>query len=57
MSAFFAMGGYAVWVWSSYAVAFGALTAVGVRSALRARANRAALEALRARLGRDGEAP
>lgn len=57
MSAFFAMGGYAVWVWSSYAVALGALTAVGVRSALRARANRAALEALRARLGRNGEAP
>lgn len=54
MKEFFAMGGYAVWVWSSYAVALGALAAVGVRSALRARANRAALAALRARLEREG---
>ena len=56
MKEFFAMGGYAVWVWSSYAVALGALAAVGVRSALRARANRAALAALRARLERGGGA-
>lgn len=50
MSAFLAMGGYAVWVWSSYAVALSVLAAVGVHAALSARARRRELDALRARL-------
>lgn len=50
MSAFLAMGGYAVWVWSAYAVALSVLAAVGVHAALSARARRRELDALRARL-------
>ena len=52
MSAFLAMGGYAVWVWSAYAVALGGLAALGAHALVRARARRAALEELQARLGR-----
>lgn len=51
MSGFLAMGGYAVWVWSSYAVAAAVLAALGIHAALRARSRRAALEALEQRLG------
>lgn len=51
MSAFLAMGGYAVYVWSSYAIAFAALGGIAVHAALRARARRAALGELRERLG------
>ena len=51
MSAFLAMGGYAVYVWSSYAVAFVALAAIAAHAALRARARRAELGKLRERLG------
>lgn len=50
MSAFLAMGGYAVWVWSAYAVALSVLAAVGAHAALSARARRRELDALRARL-------
>ncbi len=56
MSAFLAMGGYAVWVWSAYAVALAVLAAVGVHAALSARARRRELDALRARLSRAGRA-
>ena len=51
MSAFFAMGGYAVYVWSSYVIALGVLAAIAIHSTLRARARRAALRKLRERLG------
>ena len=54
MSEFLAMGGYAVFVWSSYAVAAAVLAALGIHAAARARARRAALEAVRAQLADDG---
>ncbi len=52
MSAFLEMGGYAVFVWPSYAVATAVMAAIAVHAVLRARARRAELEALQARLGR-----
>ncbi len=52
MTDFFAMGGYAVWVWSSYAVALAVPAAIGIHAAIRARARRAALAALQERLAR-----
>jgi len=51
---FFAMGGYAAFVWPAYAVATAVLVGLAAEAGLRARARRRELETLRARLGRGG---
>lgn len=51
---FFAMGGYAAYVWSSYGVAAVVLAGLAAIVAVRARARRLELEALRARIGDRG---
>jgi heme exporter protein D len=50
---FFAMGGYATYVWSAYAVAAAVLIGVAASALFRARARRVELEALQAILGRE----
>jgi heme exporter protein D len=60
MSEFLAMGGYAAFVWPSYAVALGALVvlaAVSFRQWRAAKAEVARLEALAPRRRRDGAGP
>jgi heme exporter protein D len=49
------MGGYAAFVWPSYAVAAAVMGAIAVAAVRRARARSAELEALQARLGRRRE--
>ena len=48
---FFAMGGYAAFVWPAYGVAAAVLAGLAFHAARRRRARRAELEALEARLG------
>ncbi len=50
MTEFLAMGGYALYVWSSYVVALGILGMVGIRAFTRARTRRADLKIMQAQL-------
>ena len=50
---FFAMGGYATYVWSAYAVAAAVLIGLAASALFRARTRRVELEALQAILGRE----
>ncbi|HEV2300491.1 MAG TPA: heme exporter protein CcmD [Stellaceae bacterium] len=50
-AAFFAMGGYARYVWPAYGIAFLTLGGLALRSWLRHRASRKALDALDRRAG------
>ena len=49
---FLAMGGYATFVWSAYAVAAAVLIGLATTAIFRGRARRAELETLQAQLGR-----
>jgi heme exporter protein D len=50
---YFAMGGYATYVWSAYAVAAAVLIGLAAFAIMRARARGAELEALQTTLGRE----
>jgi heme exporter protein D len=50
---FFAMGGYAMYVWTAYAVAAAVLIGLAATAIMRARAGRVELETLQATLGHE----
>ena len=49
---FFAMGGYAAYVWSAYGVAAAVLIGLAALAIVKGRARRAELDALQTQLGR-----
>jgi heme exporter protein D len=52
IAAFFAMGGYAVFVWPAYGLAFAVLGGIALHSWWRYRASRSALDEIERRSGR-----